>query len=285
MIYAVTGSTGPFGTLAIKHLLSLKVPAASIVAIARNPEKAASLQALGVQVRIADYGNQPALEKALQGIDRLLLVSGSEVGQRAIQHKSVIAAAKVAGVKLIVYTSIAHADSSANPLAPEHQATEAALKASGLPFTLLRNNWYTENFVDDVKYAKDSGIIAAAVKTGKIASASRTDYAEAAAKVITGENQAGKVYELTGAKAWDYPELAKAASEILGRPVSFKSLSAAERKQALLAAGLPDGVADFVVSLDLGTEAGSLAQASGDLEKLLGRQPLSLKDGLKAALA
>jgi len=284
MTYAVTGSTGSFGMLAIQHLLDLKVPAASIVALARDEAKAAGLKAKGVQVRIADYKDKGSLEKALKGVDRLLLVSSSEVGQRAPQHQAVIDAARTDGVKLVVYTSISHADASSNPLAPEHKTTEKALLVSGLPHVILRNNWYTENYTDDVKHAKDSGVIAAAAGAGRVASASRTDYAEAAARVLVGEGHAGKTYELNGTKAWDYQELAATAAEILGCPVIFKNLTAAERQKSLVTVGLPEGAAGFVTSLDQAIEAGTLATVSGDLEKLLGRKPRSLKDGLKAAL-
>jgi NAD(P)H dehydrogenase (quinone) len=284
MKYAVTGSTGAFGSLAIRHLLSLKVPASSIVALARDESKAAGLKALGVQVRIADYGDRRSLDTALVGVDRLLLVSGSEVGKRAAQHQAVIDAAKADGVKLVVYTSLGHADTSPNPLASEHKATERALAASGLPFVILRNNWYSENYADDLRRAKESGTIAAAVGQGRVASASRSDYAEAAARVLAGEGHAGKTYELTGTKAWDYRELAATAAEILGRSVSFTNMTAEERRKSLLSAGLPEGAAAFVASLDQAIEAGSLAAVSGDLEKLLGRKPQSLKDGLRAAL-
>jgi NAD(P)H dehydrogenase (quinone) len=184
----------------------------------------------------------------------------------------------------VVYTSIAHADTSPNPLAPEHKATEKALLDSGLSFVILRNNWYSENYADDLRRAKESGTIAAAVGDGRVASASRGDYAEAAARVLSGEGHAGKAYELTGTKAWDYRELAATAAEILGRSVSFTSMTADERRKGLLSAGLPEGAAAFVASLDQAIEAGSLASVSGDLEKLLGRKPQSLKDGLRAAL-
>jgi len=284
MLYAVTGSTGAYGTLAVRHLLNLKVPASSIVALARNEAKAAGLKALGVQVRLADYNDSPSLDLALKGVDRLLLVSGSEVGKRFVQHQAVIDAAKVAGVKLVIYTSISQADTSTNPLAPEHKATEEYLRHSGVPFVLLRDNWYSENYVDDVKNAKTSGSIFAAAGTGKVASASRTDYAEAAARVLIGEGHAGKVYELTGATAWTYAELARTAGELLGKTVTFHNQTPAERKKALVGFGLPEGVADFVTALDHAVETGTLAKATGDLARILGRTPLSLKEGLKAAL-
>jgi len=285
MLYAVTGSTGAYGTLAVHHLLSLKVPASSIVALARDEAKAAGLKALGVQVRKADYNDAASVLAGLKGVDRLLLVSASDPGKRFPQHQAVIDAAKAVGVKLVAYTSISQADTSTNPLAPDHKATEAYLKASGVPFVFLRDNWYTENYLDDVKNAKTSGGIFAAVGTGKVASASRTDYAEAAVRVLIGEGHAGKVYELTGAKAWDYQELAKTAGELLGKTVTFHNQTLAERKNALVGFGLPEGVADFVTALDKAVSDGTLAQTSGDLAKLLGRAPLSLKDGLKAALA
>jgi NAD(P)H dehydrogenase (quinone) len=264
--------------------LNLKIPASSLVALARDEVKAAGLKALGVQVRQADYEDPVSLEKALRGVDRLLLVSSSAVGKRFAQHKAAIDAAKTAGVKLIVYTSISRATSSANPLAPEHKATEEYLSKASVPFVLLRNNWYTENYTDDVKNAKASGSIHAAVGAGKVASASRTDYAEAAARVLIGEGHAGKVYELTGEKAWDYAELAKVAGELLGRAVTFHNQSAGDRKKTLVGFGLSEGVADFVTAIDQSIEAGTLAQTSGDLAMLLGRAPLSLKEGLTAAL-
>lgn len=284
MTYAVTGATGAFGTLAIQHLLAMKVPAASVVAVVRNPGKAAALAAAGVALRTADYADRPALEAALRGVDRLLLVSSSELGQRAAQHRNVIEAARSAGVGLIVYTSLSHADRSANPLAAEHLASEQALRASGVPFVVLRNNWYTENHAEDVRRARETGVIAAAVGTGRIASASRSDYAEAAARVLAGEGHAGKTYELSGPAAWDFAELARTAGELLGRPVAFRNLSPAERKAGLVAAGLPEPVADFVTGLDGGIASGSLAETGPDLERLLGRRPKDLREGLAAIL-
>jgi len=284
MLYAVTGSTGAYGTLAVRHLLNLKVPASSIVALARDEAKAAGLKALGVQVRKADYNDPASLNAALKGVDRLLLVSASDPGKRLPQHQAVIDAAKAAGVKLVVYTSISRADTSTNPLAPDHKATEAYLRQSGLPFVLLRHNWYTENYLDDVKNARASGGIFAAAGKGKVASATRSDFAEAGARVLVGEGHSGKVYELTGASAWDYEELAKTAGELLGKPVSYHSQTPADRKKALLGFGLPEGVADFVTALDGSIAAGTLEAVSGDLAHLLGRAPQSLKEGLRTAL-
>jgi NAD(P)H dehydrogenase (quinone) len=284
MVYAVTGATGHFGTLAVDHLLKLKVPASSIVAIVRNEAKAGALKALGVTVRVADYADKAALNGALKGVDRLLLISGSEPGKRLPQHTAVIDAAKAAGVKLIAYTSISQADTSSNPLAPEHKGTEAYLKSAGVPYIFLRNNWYTENYTDDVKHAKSSGMIANAAPTGRVASASRTEYAEAAVRALIGEGHAGKIYELSGPVAWSFEEFAAALSDVLGKKITYHKQTPDERTKTLISVGLPEGVAGFVLSLDLTIEAGTLKQATGDLEKLLGRKPLSLKEGLKLLL-
>lgn len=283
MTYAVTGSTGALGTLAVQHLLALKTPASSIVALVRDEAKAKPLAALGVAVRRADYTDPASLEKAFKGVDRVLLISSNAVGQRFTQHQNVIHAAQAAGVKLVAYTSLAHADTSANPLAPEHKATEAALRASGLPFVILRNNWYTENYTDDVKRAQGTGVIAAAVGNGRVASATRSEYAEAAVRALIGDGHAGRVYELAG-PAWSYADLAAATAAAVGRPVVFQNLTPAERRSGLLAAGLPEGVADFVTALDQGIADGTLAQTSPDLATLLGRAPLPLTEAVKTLL-
>lgn len=279
MKYAVTGSTGNFGSLAIDSLMKQGVPAKDIVAVARSTQKAERLKAKGIDVRLADYADRDALKHAFAGIDRLLLVSGSEVGKRVEQHNNAIAAAKDAGVRLVAYTSLIAADSSPNPLAGEHVATEAALKASGLEWIILRNNWYTENYAGALAGAKATGEIGAAVKDGKVASALRAEYAEAAARALTGSAHAGKTYELAGA-LWGYPELAKAAQELFGRPVTFHTRTEAEQKTALMTIGLPEGLAAFFAAVDVSIEAGSLAHTSGDLEKLLGRKPLGLKEAI-----
>lgn len=284
MTYAVSGSTGALGSLAIENLLKLNIPASSIVALARSESKASALKAKGVQVRLIDYEKIDTLNSALNGVDRLLLVSGSEVGRRLPQHSNVLEAAKKAGVQRLVYTSISRADTSTNPLAPEHKGTEELLQKSGLNYVILRNNWYTENYVNDVKLAKDLGFIEAAAGSGKVASASRSDYAEAAAKILVADAVEKNLYELTGS-LWDFSDLAKAASEVLGKPVKYLASSAEDRKAHLLQAGLDEGTAGFVLALDLAIAAGTLNVSSPDLEKILGRKPKSLLEGLKAALA
>jgi len=280
MMYAVTGSTGNFGTLAIQSFLKQGILASSITALARNEAKTKDLKAKGVNVRIADYNDKASLVSALRGVDRLLIISGSEVGQRAAQHHNIIEAAKSAGIKRIAYTSITQASTSKNPLASEHKATEEELKASGIDYTILRNNWYLENFAGDIAGAKQSGIIAAAVKNGKVGSALRSEYAEAAVRALSGEGHAGKTYEL-GGLPWSYEEFAEAVSTVIGRPVRFKTITEAEKKAALLGFGLPNGMAEFYAKLDTSIEDGTLSFHSDDFIKLLGREPSSLVEGIR----
>jgi len=280
MTYAVTGATGAFGALAIEHLIAKGIPASSVVAVVRNETKAANLKAKGVTVRAAEYGDKAALERALKGVDRFLLVSGSEAGQRLPQHRNIIDAAKAAGVKKVVYTSITQATTSTNILAPEHKGTEEVLKASGLEVVVVRNNWYTENYAGDLAGAKHTGVVAAAVTKGRVGSALRTEYAEAAVQALVSEGHGGKTYELAGA-LWTYSEFAAAAAQALGRPVKFVTVTEAEKKATLVGLGLPDPMAGFYAALDGSIEAGTLAHTSGDLEKLLGRKPLPLVQALK----
>jgi NAD(P)H dehydrogenase (quinone) len=280
MIYAVTGSTGAFGTLAVQSFLEQGVSPSSIVAIARDEAKAKSLKAKGVTVRIADYNDKTSLEAALKGVDRLLLVSGSEVGERAVQHHNIIDAANNAGVKRIAYTSITQAATSKNPLAPEHKATEEELKASGIEYTILRNNWYIENFAGDIAGAKQSGVIAAAVKTGKVGSALRSEYAEAAVRVLIGEGHVGKIYELSGLP-WSYQEFAEAVSKVVNRPVQFKTVTESEKKATLIGLGLPEGMAGFYALLDTSIEDGTLAYQSDDIAQILGRAPTGLVESIR----
>ncbi|HHL2561988.1 TPA: SDR family oxidoreductase [Yersinia enterocolitica] len=267
---AVTGATGQLGRLVINALLK-KVPANEIIAAVRSPEKASDLAALGVQVRKADYSQPTTLEAAFQGVDKLLLISSSEVGQRIAQHTAVINAAKHAGVKLLAYTSLLHADTSVLGLGEEHRATESLLRASGLPVVLLRNGWYTENYAASIAPALAHGAFIGAVGDGRIASATREDYAQAAAEVLTQENQAGKVYELAGDDSYTLAEFSAEIARQSGKPVVYKNLSEADFKQALLSAGLPEVFASLLADSDAGAAKGGLFDDSHTLSKLIGR--------------
>ncbi|MDP3347084.1 MAG: SDR family oxidoreductase, partial [Hydrogenophaga sp.] len=277
-------ATGQLGRLVIQNLQKT-VPASQIVAAVRSPEKAADLAALGVQVRQADYAQSATLDAAFQGVDKLLLISSSEVGQRAPQHAAVIAAAQKAGVKLLAYTSLLRADSSPLGLAAEHKETEAMLRASGLPHVLLRNGWYTENYTGSVPAALQYGAVMGSAKDGRIASAARADYAAAAAAVLTKEGQAGQVYELAGDTAYTLAELAAEIAKQSGKPVVYNDLPQAAYAAALVQVGLPEGFAALLADSDVGASKGALFDDSHQLSQLIGRPTTPLAEVVKTALA
>ncbi|MGC0889411.1 SDR family oxidoreductase [Pantoea agglomerans] len=281
---AVTGATGQLGRFVIDALLK-KVPAGEIVAAVRTPAKAADLAALGVIVRQADYGQPETLEAAFAGVDKLLLISGSEVGQREAQHKAVIEAARAAGVGFIAYTSLLHADTSPLSLGVEHRATEALLKASGIPFALLRNGWYSENYAASIPPALAHHAFIGAAGEGRIASAARQDYAEAAAEVMTREDQAGKVYELAGDDSYTLAQFAAEIAAQSGEKVDYVNLSQSEFAAALKNAGLPEGLAEMLADSDAGAEKGGLFDDSRQLSQLIGRPTTTWQAVIRAALA
>ncbi|HCH9696543.1 TPA: NAD(P)H:quinone oxidoreductase [Escherichia coli] len=276
---AITGATGQLGHHVINSLLKT-VPASQIVAIARNPAKAQALSAQGITVRQADYGDEAALTSALQGVEKLLLISSSEVGQRAPQHRNVINAAKAAGVKFIAYTSLLHADTSPLGLADEHIETEKMLAVSGIAYTLLRNGWYTENYLASTPAALEHGVFIGAAGDGKIASATRADYAVAAARVISEAGHEGKVYELAGDSAWTLTQLAAELTKQSGKQVTYQNLSEADFAAALKSVGLPDGLADMLADSDVGASKGGLFDDSKTLRKLIGRPTTTLAESV-----
>ncbi|MBA3020207.1 SDR family oxidoreductase [Propionicimonas sp.] len=282
MTLAVTGATGQLGRLAIDHLLTRGTPSSEIVALVRRPEAAADLVAKGVTVRHFDYNQPDALAAALVGVDSLLLVSGSEFGRRATQHQAVIDAAKVAGVGRIVYTSAVGPDASINPVAPEHKATEAALAASGVPHVILRNGWYHENFLGDLASAAQAGEIVTAAGEGRVASAPRSEYAEAAA-VVLASGEVGRTYTLTGDVAWSLDELAADLAMVVGREVVARHVDAEAKSATLAGFGLDAGLVGFVVGVDLAIAAGELGVTNGELAGLIGRPTTPIVETLRAA--
>ncbi|MFL4414612.1 SDR family oxidoreductase [Citrobacter portucalensis] len=277
---AITGATGQLGQHVIESLLKT-VPASQIVAIVRNPAKATALSQKGITVRQADYSDEAAFTTALQGIDKLLLISSSEVGQRAPQHRNVINAAKAAHVKFIAYTSLLHADTSPLGLADEHVATEKMLAESGIAYALLRNGWYTENYLASAPAALEHGVFIGAAGEGKIASATRADYAAAAARVISEDGHAGKTYELAGDAGWTLSQLAAELAKQSGKKVVYQNLSEADFAAALKGVGLPAGLADMLADSDTGASKGGLFDDSHTLSKLIGRPTTSLSDSVK----
>lgn len=284
MTIVVTGATGHLGRLVIESLLNRGVEPDQLVAAGRSVEKIADFAERGVTVAPIDYDNPARLQRAFAGADTLLLISASEVGHRLQQHMNVIDAAVAAGVGRVVYTSAPHADDTALAVAPEHKATEAAITASGLPFTILRNGWYTENYVSVLEQARTTGTVLASVGDGRVASASRADYADAAAVVLSEDGHVGRVYEVTGDVAWSFDDLADAISGIIDRPVAYVPVSPDEHLRILTEAGLDAGTAGFVVALDGNIRDGLLGETSGELRALIGRPTTPLADGLRAAI-
>ncbi|WP_200552137.1 SDR family oxidoreductase [Kosakonia sp. LAM2021] len=280
---ALTGATGQLGQFVVEELLKT-VAAKEIVAIVRNPAKAEALSKQGVLVRQADYGDQAAFTQALAGVNKLLLISSSEVGQRAAQHRNVINAAKAAGVKFIAYTSLLHADKSPLGLHVEHVETENMLADSGIPYALLRNGWYSENYLASAPAALAHGVFIGAAGDGKIASATRADYAAAAARVISEEGHAGKVYELAGDNGWTLTELAALLSKASGKNVVYQNLSETDFAAALKGAGLPDWLATMLADSDAGAAKGGLFDDSKTLSKLIGRPTTSIEKSVNDLL-
>lgn len=280
----VTAASGQLGRLVIEQLLE-KLPAHEIVAAVRSPAKVADLAARGVEVREADYSRPETLESAFRGADQLLLISSSEVGQRLPQHRNAIDAARRAGVGLVVYTSLLHADTTPLGLAAEHLATEALLKESGLPHVVLRNGWYTENYLASVAPALAHGAYIGSAGQGRIASAARADYAAAAVAVLTTPNHASKIYELAGDEAYTLAELAAEITRQSGKTVIYQDLPEADFKAALLGAGLPEGLAGLLAESDVGASQGGLFDDGRQLSRRIGRPTTPLASLLAATLA
>ena len=280
MTIAITGATGALGRLTIAALKS-RLPADQIVALARSPEKAADL---GVTARVFDYDRPETLEPALAGVDKLLLISGNEVGSRAAQHRAVIAAAKAAGVKEIVYTSLLHADKTPLSLAGEHVETEAMLAASGIPHTILRNGWYAENYTGAIPSALEHGALIGAAGEGRISGAARSDYAEAAAVVLADAGHTGKTYELAADDAWTLADLAAELSAQTGRDIPYRDLSVTDYAAALVGAGLPHDLSDAIAGWDADAAQDALFDDGRVLSRLIGRPTTPLAKVVKAAL-
>lgn len=265
----VTGATGQLGRLVI-HALLKTVPASRLVAAVRNPEKAGDLAALGVQVRRADYTDSASLDAAFQGATKVLLISSNQIGERLPQHRAVIDAAKRAGVQLLAYTSVLRAADSTLGLAGEHRETERAIADSGVPAAILRNGWYTENYTAALPNAVAHGAILGSAGEGRIASAARRDYAEAAAAVLSGDGHAGKTYELAGDSAYTLAELAAEVARQSGKPVQYRDLPEADYKAALLGFGLPDELAALLSDSDAQAARGALFDDGRQLSALIG---------------
>jgi NAD(P)H dehydrogenase (quinone) len=285
MKYVITGATGHLGRLVVEALLERDVPAHQIVAAGREVGRISDLADRGVQVAAVDYDDVRSLRHALQGAERVLLVSGNELGKRVTQHDNVVTAAKEAGADLLAYTSVAHADQTSMMLAADHLATERVLADSGLPHVLLRNGWYLENYTDQLATFLEHGAVLGSAGDGRVSAATRADYAEAAAVVLLSDDQAGRTYELGGDFAFTLAQLAQTVTEATGRLVDYRDLPAGDYTQALVGAGLPEPYAAILADSDLGIARGDLLITTGDLSRLLARQPTTLRDAVQAVVA
>ncbi|WP_018135714.1 SDR family oxidoreductase [Acaricomes phytoseiuli] len=284
MVIAITGATGQLGRLVVDELLARTAPD-QIIALARDTAKAGDLAARGIDVRTFDYDQPETLAPALEGVDRLLLISGNAIGQRVAQHTAVIEAAKSANVPFVAYTSVLHADSAKTlTVAPEHAETEKLLAAAPFTVAVLRNGWYSENLIPGARQAAESGTLLTNAGDGEQFTASRDDYATATAIVLTAEEPRGAIYELAGDSGVTQDELARIITDVSGKPVAVQQVSADEHRAALIAAGLPEAAADFVVSTDTAIAGGELADPEpGTLSRLIGRPTTPLRETLAEA--
>ncbi|MFI9161676.1 SDR family oxidoreductase [Kitasatospora aureofaciens] len=280
-MYVVTGATGQLGRLVVEGLLA-RVPASEVAVAVRSAGKATDLAARGVDVRVVDYDEPRTLAGAFVAGDRVLLISGSEVGRRVPQHRAVVEAARTAGVALLAYTSIL--GTATFRLADEHKATEELIRASGLPYAFLRNGWYTENYLADAAGTVARGVVLGSAGDGRVATAPRRDYADAAVAVLLDGSEQNRVYELSGDAAWSLPELAAELAKASGEPVGHRDVTPAEHLDVLVGAGLPQGFAEALVDVDAGIARGELAGTPGDLARLIGRPTVPLAESVRAAL-
>jgi NAD(P)H dehydrogenase (quinone) len=281
MTVVVTGATGGFGRHVVETLLARGVPAASIVATGRRVDTLSDLADRGVDVRRADFDDPDALPAAFEGAERLLLVSGSEVGRRVPQHTAAVETAVKAGARHLLYTSIPKAQTSSMQLAAEHAATERAVLESGVPHTFLRNGWYLENYTAQLPTWVATGTIAGAARDGRVSGAARADLAEAAAVALSTDGHEGAVYEL-GGEAFTLSDAARVATEVTGTPIVYADMPQADFAALLEQVGVPAPFAAVLADSDRGLAEGELYVEGGDLARLIGRPPVTLAEALRA---
>ncbi|MFF5434818.1 SDR family oxidoreductase [Streptomyces griseofuscus] len=285
MPIVVTGATGQLGRLTIEALLRRGIPAADIIATGRDIARTKDLADRGITVRRADFSDTDGLAEAFAGADRLLLISASvPVGERVANHRRVLDAAASAGVSLVAYTSTTHADTATTVIGATHGETEEYLRRRGIPSVLLRNGWYLENYTSQLPQILRNGAVVGAAGEGRISAASRADYAEAAAAVLTTEGHTGAVYELGGDESFTLTELAAAISAAAGKQVTYADLPVTDLARVLVTAGLPAELAEVLADADRGMNRGEMYTDSGDLRRLIGRPPLTLAEALAVAL-
>lgn len=281
-MYAVTGATGQLGRLVIASLLA-RVSPDNIVALARDPSKASDLEARGVQVRHFDYDAPEQMARAIAGATRLLFISSDTPTNRVRQHRAVLDAVRRLPVELIAYTSIVHANTNPISLAESHRATERMIAESGLRYAILRNSWYIENYLIGADAAIEHGVLLGSTGNGRISAATRADYAEAAAIVLTGPLGANRTYELAGDESFTLSDVASALGEASGRSVVYQDLPATDYRDALVRAGVPAGFAAELAEYSAKAAGSILADDTRTLSSLIGRPTATLRDTMRAA--
>ncbi|MEU3460908.1 SDR family oxidoreductase [Streptomyces sp. NPDC006733] len=283
MSIVVTGATGQLGRLVIDELLE-RVPAERVAAVVRDADKAADLAARGVELRVADYNSPQTLKAAFHPGDTVLLISSNDLHGRVAQHTAVIDAAKEAGVARLAYTGILGGPDADFLLAAAHRETEELMLASGLPYTFLRNGWYTENYTGQLPTVLEHGAVVGSAREGRVASAARRDYAAAAAAVLAGEGHTNTAYELSGDVAWSLPEYAAEVARQTGREVAYKDLPAEDFRALLTGSGMPADFAEIFADVDDAISRGRLAVTTGDLSRLIGRPTTPFAETVAEAL-
>lgn len=282
----VTGASGQLGRLVLDALLaSGKVAPANIIAATRDTAKLDAYTKKGVTVRAADFDDPASLDAAFAGAGKVLILSTDALdrpGRRLTQHKAAVAAARKAGAKHILYTSMPQPDDSRVTFAPDHLGTEEAIKATGIPYTILRDGWYAENLFMSLPHALQTGSWYTASGNGKLAHITRADTAAAIAGALLSAGDESRTYTLTGTKSHTADEIAAIVSAATGKPLNVVHVTDAQLAEGLKAAGLPEGFIPTVVSFDTNTREGKIAMVTDDAEKLSGRKPTSFEDFVAA---
>ncbi|MGW5639734.1 SDR family oxidoreductase [Streptomyces sp. NPDC003832] len=282
MSIVVTGATGHLGRHVLEQLLD-RVPADQVTAVVRTPEKAADLAERGVNIAVADYNAPETFDGLFAAGDKVLLISGNEFAKgRVEQHKVVIGAAKAAGVALLAYTSAPGSLTAA--LADDHRGTEEALTGSGVPYVLLRNGWYHENYTENLAPVLEHGAVVSAAGEGRVSSASRADYAAAAVAVLTGEGHENRTYELGGDEAWSFAEYAAEVGRQTGREIAYNAVSGEVMRDILAGSGMPAPFPEILAGVDASIAEGELVVSSGDLSRLAGRPTTPFAEAVAAAV-
>ncbi|GLY16659.1 NAD(P)-dependent oxidoreductase [Kineosporia sp. NBRC 101677] len=284
MSIVVTAASGNLGRLTVEALLSRGVPAADIVATSRDITRIKDFADRGVQVRRADFAEPDSLPAAFEGADKLLLISTTTPSERVANHRRAIDAAVAAGVSMVAFTSMLHADTSSSVLAPTHWATEQYLHER-IPYVMLRNGWYLENYTVQLSQVLSGGVLFGAAGQGRISAATRADYAEAAATVLSTDGHVGQTYELGGDEAFTLTELAAAISAAAGKQIEYMDLPVEAFARALTEAGVPADLAGVLSDADRAMSHDELYTESGDLRRLIGRATVTPAEAIAAALS